>query len=90
MRSSTTRPITGSCSTAIDNVACTRLRGPMTGPGAHVVRAAGFYVWSQTDAGHGCPVSMTYAAVPALRAPGVDPAAGGALDSASHFAQLRR
>jgi putative acyl-CoA dehydrogenase len=42
-------------------------------PGAHVVRAAGFYVWSQTDAGHGCPVSMTYAAVPALRAPGVDP-----------------
>lgn len=42
-------------------------------PAAHVVRAAGFYVWSQTDAGHGCPVSMTYAAVPALRAPGVDP-----------------
>ena len=41
--------------------------------GAHVARAAGFYVWSQTDAGHGCPVSMTYAAVPALRAPGVDP-----------------
>jgi putative acyl-CoA dehydrogenase len=43
-------------------------------PAAHVVRAAGFYLWSQTDAGHGCPVSMTYAAVPALRAPGVDPA----------------
>ncbi len=43
-------------------------------PGAHVVRAAGFLVWSQTDAGHGCPISMTYAAVPALRAPGVDPA----------------
>jgi putative acyl-CoA dehydrogenase len=42
-------------------------------PGAHVARAAGFYVWSQTDSGHGCPVSMTYAAVPALRAPGVDP-----------------
>ncbi len=42
-------------------------------PGAHVVRAAGFYVWSQTDAGHGCPVSMTYAAVPALTAPGADP-----------------
>jgi putative acyl-CoA dehydrogenase len=41
-------------------------------PGAHVVRAAGFYVWSQTDAGHGCPVSMTYAAVPALNAPAVD------------------
>ncbi|HEY6279906.1 MAG TPA: acyl-CoA dehydrogenase family protein [Streptosporangiaceae bacterium] len=36
-------------------------------PGAHVARAAGFYVWSQAEAGHGCPVSMTYAAVPALR-----------------------
>jgi putative acyl-CoA dehydrogenase len=36
-------------------------------PAAHVVRAAGFYVWSQVEAGHGCPVSMTYAAVPALR-----------------------
>ncbi|MGH8869949.1 MAG: isovaleryl-CoA dehydrogenase [Actinomycetes bacterium] len=40
------------------------------GPSAHVARAAGFYVWSQVEAGHGCPVSMTYAAVPALR---VDP-----------------
>jgi putative acyl-CoA dehydrogenase len=38
------------------------------GPGAHLVRAAQFYVWSQAEAGHGCPVSMTYAAVPALRA----------------------
>ena len=36
-------------------------------PGAHVARAAKFYVWSQAEAGHGCPVSMTYAAVPALR-----------------------
>jgi putative acyl-CoA dehydrogenase len=35
--------------------------------GAHVARAAGFYVWTQAEAGHGCPVSMTYAAVPALR-----------------------
>ena len=33
----------------------------------HVTRAAGFYVWSQTEPGHGCPISMTYAAVPALR-----------------------
>src|SRR5262249_48298133 len=37
-------------------------------PGAHVARAAGFYVWSQVEAGHGCPVSMTYAVIPALRA----------------------
>ncbi|MFL1898565.1 acyl-CoA dehydrogenase family protein [Streptomyces tauricus] len=36
-------------------------------PGAHVVRTAGGLVWGHTDAGHGCPTSMTYAAVPALR-----------------------
>src|SRR6266481_2167853 len=35
--------------------------------GAHVARAAAFYVWSQVEGGHGCPVSMTYAAIPALR-----------------------
>jgi putative acyl-CoA dehydrogenase len=40
-------------------------------PSAHLTRAAGFYLWSQAEAGNGCPVSMTYAAVPALRA---DPA----------------
>ena len=38
-----------------------------TRPGAHAARAAGFYVWAQAESGHGCPVSMTYAAVPALR-----------------------
>jgi putative acyl-CoA dehydrogenase len=36
--------------------------------GAHVARAAKFYVWSQVEPGHGCPISMTYAVVPALRA----------------------
>ena len=36
-------------------------------PHAHVRRAAGFMAWSHTEPGHGCPVSMTYAAVPALR-----------------------
>jgi putative acyl-CoA dehydrogenase len=36
-------------------------------PGAHVARAAKFIVWAQAEAGHGCPISMTYAAVPALR-----------------------
>jgi putative acyl-CoA dehydrogenase len=36
-------------------------------PGAHVARAAKLYVWGRTDAGHCCPVSMTYAIVPALR-----------------------
>ena len=38
-----------------------------TRPGAHVARAAGFYVWGAADAGHCCPISMTYAIVPALR-----------------------
>ncbi|GGT24422.1 acyl-CoA dehydrogenase [Streptomyces tanashiensis] len=37
-------------------------------PGGHVRRAAGFLVVSQAEAGHGCPLSMTHAAVPALRA----------------------
>ena len=36
-------------------------------PGAHVARAAGFYVWGAAEAGHSCPISMTYAIVPALR-----------------------
>ncbi|MFF3441329.1 isovaleryl-CoA dehydrogenase [Streptosporangium sp. NPDC002721] len=36
-------------------------------PGAHVARAAKFYVWSQVEAGHGCPISMTYASIAALR-----------------------
>jgi putative acyl-CoA dehydrogenase len=41
-------------------------------PGAHLERAAGLYVWGQAEAGHLCPVSMTYAIVPALRhAPGL-------------------
>jgi putative acyl-CoA dehydrogenase len=44
-------------------------------PGAHVARAALFYVWQQVEAGHGCPVSMTHAAVPALRAGAPDLAA---------------
>ena len=37
------------------------------GTGAHVRRAAGFVLWSRVEAGHGCPVSMTYAAGSALR-----------------------
>ena len=35
--------------------------------GAHVRRAAGFVTWAQVDAGHICPITMTHAAVPALR-----------------------
>jgi putative acyl-CoA dehydrogenase len=36
-------------------------------PGAHAARAACFYVWSQVEGGHGCPISMTYAAIPTVR-----------------------
>jgi putative acyl-CoA dehydrogenase len=36
--------------------------------GAHVARAALFMLAGQVEAGHGCPISMTHAAVPALRA----------------------
>ncbi|MGX4689105.1 acyl-CoA dehydrogenase family protein [Streptomyces sp. JNUCC 63] len=36
-------------------------------PAGHVRRAAGFLVWTQAEAGNGCPLSMTHAAVPALR-----------------------
>ncbi|HEX7439375.1 MAG TPA: acyl-CoA dehydrogenase family protein, partial [Caldimonas sp.] len=37
------------------------------GPGAHVARAAHTYLHTQVDAGHGCPITMTFAAVPSLR-----------------------
>ncbi|WP_324786814.1 acyl-CoA dehydrogenase family protein [Streptomyces sp. H51] len=37
-------------------------------PGGHVRRAAAFLVWTQVEAGNLCPLSMTHAAVPALRA----------------------
>ena len=42
---------------------------PWTDPkaGAHVVRAAKTYLHTQVEAGHGCPITMTFAAVPTLR-----------------------
>ncbi|MGZ5346152.1 MAG: acyl-CoA dehydrogenase family protein [Solirubrobacterales bacterium] len=36
-------------------------------PGAHVARGAAFMCFSQAEAGVGCPVSMTYSVIPALR-----------------------
>ncbi|WP_427165615.1 acyl-CoA dehydrogenase family protein [Streptomyces sp. C1-1] len=36
-------------------------------PAGHVRRAAAFLVWTQVEAGNLCPLSMTHAAVPALR-----------------------
>ncbi|NYJ74166.1 acyl-CoA dehydrogenase family protein [Allobranchiibius huperziae] len=40
-------------------------------PDAHLRRAAGFVAWTGIEPGHACPMTMTYAAVPALAA---DPA----------------
>ncbi|MEU9910911.1 acyl-CoA dehydrogenase family protein [Streptomyces sp. NPDC051001] len=40
-------------------------------PAGHVRRAAAFVIWTQVEAGNLCPLSMTHAAVPALR---TDPA----------------
>ncbi len=37
------------------------------GPGAHIERAAGFMLFTQLEPSVLCPVSMTYAATPALR-----------------------
>ncbi len=36
-------------------------------PGAHAVRTALSLIGGQVEAGHGCPMTMTFAAVPALR-----------------------
>jgi putative acyl-CoA dehydrogenase len=38
------------------------------GPGSHVARAAIYQCSAQAEAGFGCPLTMTFAAVPALRA----------------------
>jgi putative acyl-CoA dehydrogenase len=35
--------------------------------GAHVARAAKYYLQAQIESGHGCPVTMTFASVPTLR-----------------------
>src|SRR6266700_2924014 len=55
------------CCAPTTGTATASTRSSSTPPGTHVARAAKFYVWSQAEAGHGCPISMTYAVVPALR-----------------------
>ena len=62
----------------LDARAARRCRGWSRSAGAHVARAALFMLLGQVEAGVGCPLSMTFAAVPALRAQpdladGVDP-----------------
>lgn len=46
---------------------CASLAWREPGPGSHPARAAMFLLFAQAEAGHGCPISMTYSAVPALR-----------------------
>ena len=66
--------------------AATGLPAPMP----HTTRAAGFLVWSQVEAGHGCPVSMTYSVVPALRAePELAAAYGPGLTATAYEPGLR-
>ncbi len=36
-------------------------------PGCNVYRAALFYLQSQVEAGHGCPITMTFASIPTVR-----------------------
>jgi putative acyl-CoA dehydrogenase len=38
------------------------------GEGAHIARAARSYMQTQVEAGHGCPITMTFASVPCLKA----------------------
>lgn len=38
-----------------------------TRPAGQVVRAAKFYLLTQVEAGHGCPITMTSASIPALK-----------------------
>jgi putative acyl-CoA dehydrogenase len=42
---------------------------PWTNPGsgAHVTRAAKYYMHSQVEAAHCCPITMTFAAIPSIR-----------------------
>ena len=37
------------------------------GKGAHVARAAKYYMHSQVEAAHCCPITMTFAAIPSIR-----------------------
>jgi putative acyl-CoA dehydrogenase len=48
-------------------------------PGSHVARAATTFTWSQVDAGHTCPITMTHAVVPVLH---------GAPELAKHWEPL--
>jgi len=56
------------------------------GPGAHVARAARYYLQAQVEAGHGCPITMTFAAIPSLR---LQTGPGGVVGGKDHVARVR-
>ena len=59
-------------------------------PGVHVARAAGGLCGGQVEAGHGCPITMTFAAIPALRkAPDVLAEWGPLLTADAYDPELR-
>ena len=47
---------------------CTRSPGPRTAPARMLRGRRSSWRWARPRRGHGCPISMTYSAVPALRA----------------------
>jgi putative acyl-CoA dehydrogenase len=70
---------------ALMTLACSeRLHGSpwLEGPGAHIERAAAFMLFTEAEPSVLCPISMTYAVAPALRAnPGVHAAWSAGLAS---------
>jgi len=54
-------------------------------PGAQVARAALTYLWTQGESGICCPISMTYAATPLLRADAARWAEWGSLVSSNRY-----
>ena len=62
-------------------------RGKRRGRGGHVVRAALELLHNQADSGTDCPLTMTYASIPALR---TEPALAQDWEPRIVSAQLRR
>lgn len=54
------------------------------GPGAHVARAAAFYLHAQVEAGSLCPVTMSFASIPVLREESLFSSLAGKLTAEEH------
>ncbi len=77
---------------ALMTLACSqRLHGSpwLEGPGAHIERAAAFMLFTESEPSVLCPISMTYAVAPALRAnPAIHAAWSAGLASPQYDARL--